>query len=140
MYSWSTYIHCDGSKNTCHDIGSDIGGTGYDAATANWGAPWRMPSLTQIQELLDNTTSTLTTQNGVDGQKFTGSNGGSVFLPAAGVVWAGNLGIVGTHGRYWSSTPEGEFRAYDLCFGSGFAGWYNYWNSYRNQLAVRPMR
>ena len=41
-YNLSTYIHCDGSQSTYHDIGSDIAGTGYDTATANWGAPWRI--------------------------------------------------------------------------------------------------
>ena len=36
-YGWNTYIHCDGSAATCHNIGSDIAGTQYDAAIANWG-------------------------------------------------------------------------------------------------------
>jgi hypothetical protein len=87
------------------DIGSDIAGTIYDAATANWGAPWRMPTWEQIQELLDNTTSTWTTENGVRGWKFTGSNGGTVFLPAAGYLWHGEW-LCGAGGRvkYWSSS------------------------------------
>lgn len=66
------------------NIGYDIAGTQYDAATANWGAPWRMPTQTQIKELLDNCTSLWISQNGVEGMMFIGPSGGSVFLPAAG--------------------------------------------------------
>ena len=81
-------------------IGSDIAGTQYDATTANWGSPWQMPSLTQIEELLNknNCTSTWTTQNGVDGRKFTGKNGGTIFLPAAGERWKNNLEFEGACG------------------------------------------
>ncbi len=102
-YDWSTYIHCDGSYSTCHDIGSDIAGTEYDAATANWGAPWRMPSFDQVKELLNNTTSEWTTLNGVYGRKFTGSNGGTIFLPAAGRRKQSNLIDIGNVGYSWAS-------------------------------------
>ena len=63
------------------------------------------PSLTQIEELLNNCNSTWTTQNGVNGRKFTGPNGGSVFLPAAGYRWGNEFSSVGSCGYYWSSTP-----------------------------------
>lgn len=32
VYDWSTYIHCDGSMETCHDLGENIAGTQYDVA------------------------------------------------------------------------------------------------------------
>ncbi len=83
----------------------NISGTQYDAATASWGAPWQMPTKEQIQELLDNSTNTWAVQDGVNGRKFTGTNGGTLFLPAAGSVWNGGLGGVGSNGSYWSSTP-----------------------------------
>ena len=107
-YSWETYKWGSSSDNI-DDIGSDIAGTSYDAATANWGAPWRMPNLTQIKELLDNCTSVWTTENGVNGRKFTGANGGTVFLPAAGDRWDSSIGTVNSVGHYWSST----FNEYD---------------------------
>ena len=44
VYSWSTYIHCDGSFSTCHDLGSNISGTEYDVAHVKWGGEWQMQS------------------------------------------------------------------------------------------------
>lgn len=105
-YNWETYKWGSSWDNVVN-IGSDIAGTGYDAATTNWGAPWRMPNLTQIKELLDNCTSVWTTENRVYGRRFTGVNGGSIFLPFAGSHWEeGNLIFVGSCGYYWSSTLD----------------------------------
>ena len=94
VYDWSTYIHCDGSEDTCHDIGVnisgtsyDISGTSYDAATANWGAPWRMPTAVQCEELRNNCTLNYTTINGVYGCMVIGNNGNTMFLPAAGGLY-----------------------------------------------------
>jgi len=100
----------------------DIAGTGYDATTVNWGTPWRMPSWSQIQELLDYTYSDWTTQNGVNGLKFTGYNGSAVFLPAAGYRWDEYLYAAGSGGRYWSSSLMEYYpdEAYGLYFGSGY--------------------
>lgn len=124
-YYWDTYIHCDGTQSTCHDLGSDIAGTEYDVAHVKWGGSWVMPSLDQIDELLDNTTSTWTTMNGIKGRLFTGSNGGSVFLPAAGCRWYDDFYDVGDYGRCWSSSqsPSSSGGAYYLIFYSGDADW-----------------
>lgn len=144
VYNWDTYQY--GYYNDDYDyshlvnIGSDIAGTRYDAATANWGTPWRMPSTAQCQELIDNTTSVWTTQNGVDGRKFTGPNGGTIFLPAAGIRWDDELRNAGSYGNYWSSTlyePDPGF-AYGLGFYSDFAYW---GGDYRfHGRSVRPVR
>lgn len=139
VYNWDTYQYGSSWDNVVN-IGSDIAGTQYDAATANWGAPWRMPSLTQIEELLDNCTSTWTTQNGVNGRKFTGPNGGAIFLPAAGNRWDSDLDCAGSDGYYWSSAldesrPDG---ACGLDFGSGNASW-NYGDRSIGH-SVRPVR
>ena len=95
------------------DIGVDIAGTKYDVAHVKWGGSWVMPSLDQINELLDNTTSEWTTLNGVSGYKFIGSNGGTIFFPATGFRWDGDFGGVGSEGSYWLSTldeyPWGAF-------------------------------
>lgn len=55
-----------------------------DAATANWGDGWRMPTQQEMQELIDNCTWTWTNQNGVYGYKVTGRNKNSIFLPEEG--------------------------------------------------------
>ena len=90
------------------DLGDDIAGTQYDAATANWGAPWKMPTTEQIKELMDNCTYTWTTEKGVNGISVKGNNGCSIFLPASGHRWqdSGELSSsVGRDGYYWSSSP-----------------------------------
>lgn len=58
-----------------------------DAAHANMGGDWHMPTPTQIQELLNTayTKNEWTTQDGVNGRQFTSKNNGkSIFIPAAG--------------------------------------------------------
>ena len=62
---------------------SDISGNSkYDAARANWGKNWRMPTAEEQQELLENCSWEWTTLNGVGGMQVTGPNGNSIFLPA----------------------------------------------------------
>lgn len=98
------------------------------------------PTLDQIKEFLNNTTSVWTTQNGVNGRKFTSKiNGGTVFLPAAGSRWDGEVGNVGTYGGYWSSTPDAENNAYELYFFSGYARWSHDWGR-GYERSVRPVR
>ena len=97
------------------------------------------PSLDQIKEFLDYTTSVWTTQNGVNGRKFTGSNGGTIFLPAAGrpiahAPYGHEMG-----GVYWSSTPlEVEGDAYRWAFDSRSADWMQ--DCCVNRRSVRPVR
>lgn len=98
------------------------------------------PTLDQIKALVNNCSYTWTTQNGVKGGKFTGPNGGTIFLPAAGYVWDGELSYVGSFGDYWSSTPYDEYYAYYLLFYSGYAYWYLWSGSDHSELTVRPVR
>ncbi len=84
------------------NLGNDISGTQYDVAHVKWGGKWQMPTKEQINELDDNCKYEWTTLNGVKGGKFTGPNGNSIFLPAAGGRWGGEL--YDGYGRYWSST------------------------------------
>ena len=51
------------------------------------GSLWAMPCLEQVNELKDKCTSEWTTENGVNGRRFIGHNGASVFFPAAGCLW-----------------------------------------------------
>ena len=44
IYSYSTYIHCDGSEGTSHDLSSDIASTEYDVTHVKWSGSWVMPS------------------------------------------------------------------------------------------------
>ncbi len=76
-----------------------------DAALAQWGVGWRMPTKEDYAELFQNTTYVWTTQNGVEGRLLTGSNGNSIFLPSTGFRLEGEPLCPGL-GLYWSSTLQ----------------------------------
>jgi hypothetical protein len=118
----------------------DIGGdSNRDAARANWGGSWRMPTKAEFQELVDNCTWTWTTQNGHKGYRVTGKNGQSIFLPAAGYRDGGTLHYDGEYANYWSSTPHVSSTecAHSLFFFEDF----RYVNWYYRDLgrSVRPV-
>ena len=94
----------------------------HDAATANWGGSWRMPTYDEQEELLNNCTWEWTTQNSISGCKVTGPNGNSIFLPAAGGRDGTSLFNDGNNGYYWSSTPNDDYvnGAYILSFSVGY--------------------
>lgn len=112
FYSWGNYRWCLGSKEeitkypyysptvTMIRLESED-----DAAVVNWQGSWRMPTRNEISELLQNTTQTWTTRNGIQGWLFTsklkGYTDNSIFFPA---------------GYYWSSVLEAGYRNY---FASG---------------------
>ncbi len=114
-----------------------------DAAHVNWGGDWRMPTLTEMQELFDsdNCTWEWTTQNGVYGRKVTSvSNGNSIFLPAAGCRDYSSLNYAGTFGNYRSSSLSTSYPycACSLYFNSGYYDWSSY-DSRCNGQSVRAV-
>ena len=109
-----------------------------DAAHANMGGDWHMPTPTQITELLNNTTHTWTTQDGVNGRLFTSKkNGKSIFIPAAGGAWRGSVYNGGGNGYVWSSmlSTGNVFYGQYLNFYSGNVHLYG--NSRDNGFSVR---
>ena len=139
-YDWSTYIHCDGSANTCHDLGSDIAGTQYDVAHVKWGGSWMIPSFDQTIELVNNCTYTWISINGVRGEYFTSPSGGSLFLPAAGIRLNDDLHDASWAGSYLSSTQNPTFS--DVAYRLTFSLLFMYWgtSAYRdNGQSVRPV-
>ena len=135
-YAWSTYKWCNGSDRTQtkYCTNSSFGTVDNkttldledDAAYVNMGAEWRMPTLTEQIELLDNCTWEWTTQNGVYGRKVTGKNGNSIFLPAAGYRSSSYLYSAGSVGEYWLSSLYESYPsyAYRLYFYSDNCYWY----------------
>ena len=83
LYGWGSYIHCNGSEDTNHDIGNEISGTQYDVAHVKWGGTWQMPTQVQMEELLDNCRCEYVNIGGVNGMKATGTNGKTIFLPSS---------------------------------------------------------
>ena len=99
----------DNSKTYGKNIGDISGNPNYDAAAANWGSRWRMPTYTEMKELDDKCTWTWTTENEVNGFKVTGPNGNSIFLPAAGSMGYNTTPEgVGEDCFYLTSTPDVE--------------------------------
>lgn len=77
-----------------------------DAATANWGNAWRMPTSEECEELKENTTMMYFNADGVFGFKISGPNGNSIFVPSAGRksgTYTWSEGQYGS-GYYWSSS------------------------------------
>lgn len=117
-YQWSTYKWCNGdrykltkycTKSQYWDSPSPMDektvlDSDDDAASANWGDNWRMPTKAEWTELKKNCTWTRTEQNGVKGGLATGPNGNSFFLPASGEWLTVNLLGVGSTCEYWSSS------------------------------------
>lgn len=121
---------------------SDISGNPqYDAATANWGGGWRMPTRDEMQELVFNCEWEWAQINGVNGARVVGPNGHCIFLPAAGYRDGSSLYDGGDDGFCWSSTPYdygNDHGAYILDFDDDDV--YVDWNLNRDDgLTVRPI-
>ena len=156
-YTWRYYDYAEGAtfddprliKYCCN---SEYGKNGFtdnlvtlqaedDAAIVNWGAPWRMPTSEELIELKNNCTIEWRTQNNIGGMLFTGTNGNSVFFPAAGRYHESAVSYCDYYGMYWSSSLRSE-RSYsawglsfisdsDACFIDGYSRDYG--------LSVRPV-
>ena len=133
QFSWSDYKYANGAYNKltkyCNDSSYGNGGftdnlttleTTDDSALQN-AHKFVMPTKAQLQELIDETDYTWTTQNGVNGGLFTSkTNGNSIFVPAAGVCLNGSQYNVGEYGDLWSSSlyESGPCNAWYLYFDS----------------------
>ena len=91
----------------------------YDMARHNMGAPCRLPTVGEFQELNSNCDSEWTDEDGVAGRRFTSRiNGNSIFFPASGNYDGTTLSGRGSSGYYWSSSFISATSAYDLLFNS----------------------
>lgn len=114
-YYWNTYKWCDGSSISLTKYCTDnsygtvddksVLESVDDAATANWGDGWRMPTRGEINELRENCTWEKIIQNGVNGYKVTGPSGNSIFLPASGER---------IHTRFLNTTEFGYYASSSL--------------------------
>lgn len=82
----------------------------YDAATANWGSKFRMPTVAECKELLDfcdwHYLTIVTSDKYIKGYYVKSkSNGNAIFLPSAGRMNGTELEAEKI-GYYWSSTAD----------------------------------
>lgn len=147
-YDWSTAPFNNGSSNydesyfnsvkdeVCPD---GILALAYDAAHVQWGGDWRMPTVEELDAL--RTQCTWTWDSVKKGSTVVGSNGKSIFLPAAGYRSDSKRYSVGSEGFYWPSSLNSEecAIAYTLLFAStsDHIGLYSYYR-YGGQ-SVRPV-
>jgi hypothetical protein len=81
------------------------------------GAPCRLPTVGEFQELNSNCDSEWTDEDGVAGRRFTSRiNGNSIFFPASGYYSGTTLNNRGSYGLYWSSSYYSATGAYNLYF------------------------
>lgn len=115
--------------------------SGYDAARQLLGSPWRMPTTTEFQELIDNCTSVWTTKNGVVGREFTSNiNGAKIFFPAAGKGDGASLYDFHKWGYYYSSSLYSANDAYFMYFNSNGVANDGTWLPRRQGFSVRAVQ
>ena len=148
-YSWTTYKFGTNSSGPFSKYNTRISyGTvddkivlepGDDVARVKLGGGWRIPTDAEWTELRTKCTWTRTTQNGVNGYKFTASNGNSIFLPAAGCRDDTDLRAAGSDGYYWSSSLATDIPSYarGVFFYPSDVSWYNFLRCYGQ--SVRPV-
>lgn len=132
-YSYDNYEY--GQNDNFVNIGSNIAGTKYDAATAKGGVRCQMPTKEQCEELCNPEYTTWTWCDGVktkyNGSKAKGymvkskSNGKSIFLPAAGNRNDTELNNDGYDGAYWTA---------ELDESNDFGAWYLYFHSNNHEV------
>ena len=114
----------------------------HDAATAHYGAGWRMPTNAECLELISKCTSSWTVRNGVHGLLVKGKNAyssKSIFLPAAGYGSDSDLCDLGSRGQYCTSTPVPNICAAYLTFSSP-SSFSSFATSRYFGMPVRPVR
>lgn len=112
-YSWSNYKYSDAKgKNISKYCISSYHGTvdnlttiepEDDAARVNMGKDWRIPTKAEMDELLKKCEWKYETLDGVSGNRVTGPNGNSIFLPDGGAKSGDEMTRQG-YGYYWVST------------------------------------
>lgn len=113
-----------------------------DVARVVMGGRWSMPTPLEVYELIDNTTSSWETLNMVYGKRFTGSNGNSIFIPAAGIYDdSDSLQYDSDYCYLWTSGRDDyeEYGCSFLCSATSAYTWTNHrWNSMSVRGVIVP--
>ena len=104
-YNYKWYDSEGGYTKYCDIDNKFFLDTADDAAIANWGGDWRMPTYGELQELVTNCIWTETIQKGVLGYNVRGENGNSIFLPKTNENTVDHLNGC----DYWSCVLDQEY-------------------------------
>lgn len=117
-----------------------------DAAYANLGERWRMPTSVEFEELLNNSLRESGEYKSVPGNLLISKkNGNALFFPAAGYNSYITPDRVGIEGDYWTSSIDSssENAAYEYCFYYPEDIWTNSYLSYTTGTyfgcSIRPV-
>lgn len=106
-YGFKKYDEEEGYYWVGQNIGANISSTKYDAASVIWGEGARMPTKTEISELLSYCSWRHGKYKNVNGSFVTGPNHNYIFLPFSGHNYDDYAGVEESFtGFYWSSTPK----------------------------------
>lgn len=123
FYAWGqTFSKDEYMKDYTKPEGDISGNSKYDAATANWGDGWRMPTKEELEDLVNKCTWERTNRKGMNGYVVS-RNGKSIFLPICGGANGKNITKTIPESRkngragYWSGTNHSvDTSAYILWF------------------------
>ena len=88
---------------------SDISGASeHDAARANWGSTWRLPTKADHEEIIEYCTWIWLKHNDVWGYRIIGTNGNYIFIPASGYLRGTSVYGDGECAGYWNSKPSDD--------------------------------
>lgn len=114
-YKYATFLGYDEWGNPiyeCEYIGDNISGTIYDVAHVQWGDGARLPSISDINELLDFCNIKYGQYQNVEGAYLIGPNANTIFLPFGGYVYGSRIDDKGEYGTFWSGIQSEEYQDY----------------------------
>ena len=144
-YAWGeleTKDYYSSNNSLTYEVEMDdiSGDPAYDVAAAEWGSTWRMPKLSEINEMKSNCYYPEEIEiNGRKCYKYTSAiNGASIILPHTGEKSGYDTYYYNGYGSYWSSTP------YQSNLNNRSYAKYNYGNGVETPerfmgLSIRPV-
>lgn len=88
----------------------DISGTQLDIVRAKWGKPWRLPKCDEMKELITRCRKEKAVINGIEGIRFIGPSGNSIFLPSSGYRVGNDTLACNVSGFYWTGSIGRKYK------------------------------
>jgi hypothetical protein len=129
-YSYSTYKFGTSKPFSKYDIDGKTVLESEDDAAIVTNSTWRMPTKEELEELKALPNEWVTNYNGIsglNGRVFTGINGNTLFIPAAGYRDGSDIDDAGSSCNLWSSSLSlvNPNSAYSLSFNSYYVSMFN---------------